>query len=564
MSTTEQLERGGRAPAEVASAVAEAAPGGGADGRGSLRWRDLLLAGVALLALAIVVFGYHVRHGSFYYDDWSNAALSAYPAKPGLLGSLEAFWTVTGYRPMLALYLPVLHAVLGTHEHVQLAWAVLLGVFLSVSLFALLRTLGLERIHAFAIAALALIFPASDATRLWATSATASLVAGMYFCGLVLALRGLDSSSRRARISYHAGALALYLAAISMYELVATVAIVSGVFYVWRGGLRRGLKLFAVDLTAIVLLLGYTVSQSKIDKSTSLSESVEHARAIFDQGWSVFAASAEPFGNPSHAVVLAALGVAVALGGVVWWRLPRTDPARREIGTWLILAVAATLWMWVAWSVFIPAAPYYAPGRLGVGNRVNALAGIGVVTALYAVVMLLASTVCRLLHVRARVATAVGLLAAAALAVGYVHIVERDDAAWNLASHWQNRVLDVLRTRVSRPTTNATIFAFEYPSYTTPGVPTFASSWDLNGAVKLLYHRRAIAGYPVIAGASMVCSPTGVYPEGAGYTSQFVANYGQAYLVDIGTERVAAPRTQAECQRELASFAPGPFELSTS
>jgi len=525
---------------------------------------DLALASFVLLVLAVIVFRSHITHGSFYYDDWSNQALSAYPPKPGFLGSIEAYWELTGYRPLLALYLPTLNAILGTHQHMQLAWAVLLAVFMAASLFALLITLGLQRIHALAISALALVFPASDATRLWATSATASLVIGMYLWGLVLALRGLASSDRRARIWYHAGALALFLAAISIYELVATVALVSVAFYIWRGGLRRALKLFAIDISAIIVLLAYTLSKNKIDKATSFGESVDHARAIFDQGLSVIAASAEPFGAPSRTVVLVVLLAAMVIGGLIWWRLPSADTARRSIGSWLAVAVAATLWAWVAWAVFIPAASYYAPGRLGVGNRVNALAGIGVVTAVYAVVMLLATILCRLLNVRAAVATALGLLAAVALGIGYVREIDHDKVAWDLASRWQNRVLYVLREQIPRPAPGATIYAFDYPSYTAPGVPTFASSWDLNGAVKLLYHRSAIAGYPVIAGVTMVCAANRLYPSGAGYTVQFGASYDSAYLVDVGTGRVAVPRTRAECLREISAFAPGPFELSTS
>src|SRR5438105_13864204 len=331
----------------------------------SLTKRELALASFALLVLAVIVFGSHIRHGGFYYDDWANAALNAYPSRPGFLGSLEAFWELTGYRPLLASYVPLVHTALGTHQHMQVAWGVLLGVVMAASLFALLRALGLARVHALAISALALIFPASDATRLWATSATASLVISMYLWGLVLALRGLDTTDRRARIWYHAGALGLFLAAISIYELVATVTLVSVVFYVWRGGLRRALKLFVIDVSAITLLLVYSLSKNKIDKASSVSESLDHARAIFDQGLSVIAKSAEPFGAPSRIPVLAVLLAGLALGGLVWWRLPTADSARRSIGKWLVVAVAATLWTWAAWAVFVPAAAYYAPGRLG-------------------------------------------------------------------------------------------------------------------------------------------------------------------------------------------------------
>jgi len=148
-----------------------------------------------------------------------------------------------------------------------------------------------------------------------------------------------------------------------------------------------------------------------------------------------------------------------------------------------------------------------------------------------------------------------------ALGIGYVREIDHDKVAWDLASRWQNRVLRVLREHVQRPPSRATVYTFGYPAYTAPGVPTFASSWDLNGAVKLLYHRLRISGYPAIAGVTMTCTANGMYPSGAGYTVRYGASYGLAYLVDVGTGRVAVPGTSAECRREVLTFAPGPYEL---
>jgi hypothetical protein len=533
--------------------------------------REVALVALGLAAFALIVFRAHITHGSFYYDDWSNAALNAYPPSPGFSGSLKAFWQLTGFRPMLALYMPMLYTVLGTHEHAQLAWAVLLVAFMATALFAVLRTLGIQKVHALLISALAIIFPASDATRLWPTAATASLVIGVYLCGLLLALRGLAATGRRTRIAYHAGAVALYLVAIATYELVATVALISVLIYAWQGGVRPALKRFAVDVTAIVVLLAYTVSQSKIDKSHSLGESVSHAGTIFDQSLTIIASAAEPFGSPSRDVVITLLLAVLLLGAIVWWRLPRNDGARRSIGGWLLTAIAATLWAWAAWAVFVPADPYYSPERLGVGNRVNAVAGVCVVIAVYATAMVAISVVSRLVRGRRRgtssnprVAVAAGLVVALALGIGYVRKLDHDDSAWNLASRWQNRVFDSLRGGLPHPREGATIYAFDYPAYTDPGVPTFASNWDLNGAVKLLYHRSSISGYPAVVGVSMICTSDSVYPSGDGYTAQFGARYGLAYLIDVSTGQVAAPRSRTECARDVPQFRPGPLELFPS
>jgi hypothetical protein len=40
-----------------------------------------------------------------------------------------------------------------------------------------------------------------------------------------------------------------------------------------------------------------------------------------------------------------------------------------------------------------------------------------------------------------------------------------------------------------------------------PGVPVFGDSWDLGGALKLLYDDPAVGGYPVTSGAPIACNP---------------------------------------------------------
>jgi hypothetical protein len=219
--------------------------------------------------------------------------------------------------------------------------------------------------------------------------------------------------------------------------------------------------------------------------------------------------------------------------------------------------------------VFIPANPYYSPGELGVGNRVNALAAVGIVTTVLAVGMVLGSVawllVGRVAHLGIAagrtLATSAGLAVAFALGVGYAHEVKHDVYTWDLASHWQFAVVGSLRSRIPDPPAGSTIYAFGYPAYTAPGVPVFAASWDLNGAVKLLYRTGKISSYPAIAGVRMVCGATLIYPQGAGYTSRFGSAYGRAYLIDVSTGLIARPQTQAQCRREASHFAPGPLEL---
>lgn len=115
MTTPGQLEASSPALVEPATTVParaepQQAPRRPRQGNGP-SLREVAFATVALGVFAFLAFRSHITHGSFYYDDWSNAALTAYPPHSGFFGSLEAFWELTGYRPLLAFYIPTLHTI---------------------------------------------------------------------------------------------------------------------------------------------------------------------------------------------------------------------------------------------------------------------------------------------------------------------------------------------------------------------------------------------------------------------------------------------------------------------
>ncbi len=523
------------------------------------RLREMVFVGLLLVVLAAAVFGAHIRKGSFYYDDWANAAIATYPPKPGFWGVFEVFWQRTGFRPFAVPYTVVRLEVLGLHQHAQIAWAVFLAVLMSLALYRAFTELRFERIHAGLIAGLVLVFPFSDSTRLWTMTATASLVIALYLVGLVLALRGLEETARRTRVLYHAGAVACFMGAVSTYETVATVALASVVFYLLRTTWRRALKLFTVDAIAIGAVLVWELSQSKINMANSANGgAVSHARLIFNQGLQILTKSGLPFGAPSEALVLGLLGGALVLGGLLWWRLPRADSARPELARWLLVVIGGLAFAGVAWAVYIPANPYYSPLTEGLGNRVNVVAAIGLVTAAYGVAMLVGTLVVRGLRAPPRWSVAFGLVAALVLGVGYVRYVRTDESAWDLAARNEGIVLQTLRQQLPHPVADSTIFTFGHPNEVAPGVVVFASSWDLNGAVELLYHDPSLNAYPLRPGSAITCGPKLLYPIGEGYGPAFGKPYGLAYLVDIGGKRVVSPSNQTQCNAVAHTFVPGP------
>jgi hypothetical protein len=529
------------------------------------RLRELVFVGLLLVVLAGAVFERHVRSGGFYYDDWSNAARTVF-APHGYFGAIHAFRSITGFRPLALLYVPAIHEILGLHPHEQIAWGICLAVLMSAAVYLALTAIGLERVHAFLIAALVLVFPFSDATRMWATAATAHLVVALYLFGLVLALRGLDATTRRSAVLHHAGAVGLYMIAVSAYEIVATVALCSVVLYAyhagltheqWQGSLKRALRRFAVDVLAIGGVLAWTVSQSGIDQVHSTQGGFHHVGVIFDEGLSLLALTALPFGSPTRTIALVLMGAIIVLGAIVWRSSGALALSRREIGRWVVVTVGGLGYAFVAWAVFVPADPYYSPSQLGLGNRVNIVAAIGLVTATYAAVMLAGTLIFAGLKRRRSFAAALGAITALTLGVGYIHHVSADISAWNLASRDQQIVLSTLRQRLPHPAPGSTILTFGFPAWTAPGVPVFAASWDLNGAAKLLYGYSSLRAYPMLAGSSIACGSESVYPTGDGYGPRFGKRYGYVYLVDIASGHVAAPHNRAQCVTEAPSFQPG-------
>src|SRR4051812_21841981 len=216
------------------------------------RLAEVAVASGLLLILGVLVFLPHLRHGGFYYDDWANGALARYPGNGNSFGdALTAYWNLTSYRPVLVLYVPLTHIVFGTHMHVHLLWSVGLGVLESASLYLLLRSLGMERLHSWLIAALVLVFPTTDSTRLWATASMTSLAISLYLLGAVLAVRALRNPPRRLW-PVHLASVALYVLSVATYEATAGLVVFSFLLYrcvtSWRLALRRT----AVDVAALL------------------------------------------------------------------------------------------------------------------------------------------------------------------------------------------------------------------------------------------------------------------------------------------------------------------------
>jgi hypothetical protein len=535
---------------------------GVADTEGPQRpsWREIALVTAGLAALGAVVFGTHVLHRGFYYDDWANYARTRWPKNGnGFIAAVRDTFHAFGYRPMLAIYLPALYTVFGARMALHLAWILVLAIGLSTALYVLLRELAIPRLEAGAIAALVLIFPFSDSTRLWTTAGTGSLTSGLFVVGLVLSLRAFDEPDRRRSLRLHVAGASFYLFSMLFAE-VASVAIPAAfVLYAYRAGWRRALPRSLIDTAVIAGPAYYIASNSTIPQAGSdLSTRISRVRALTDQSLTIATRSLDPWVSQGRNELLW-LALAISAAATVYAFFGPRATVRRELRRWLLAIPVTLVGLAAAYAIYIPADPYYVPLQPGVGNRVNVLAALALVALATAVVALVATLVTAPLPETRRRLVAACLMGVALVAIGdrYARTTRADAAQYDRAFTREQSILGVLRTRLPTPPHSSMIFVVGHPIFEAPGIPVFAASWDFHGAVEYIYRDRTIRGLPILPGVTLSCGPTRVFP--ATYGPANGARYGRAYLFEVPSQQVLPLDNQKACQAAAATAVPGPF-----
>ena len=520
---------------------------------------ELVLVGMLLLGLGAVVFGPHVRDGGFYSDDWAAAAEYQAGAGEGVVEALAGATnpTLLAFRPLLALVLPLPHALFGLDPRGHLALAIVLGVLASLCLYVLLRTVSIERLHAGAIAALVLVFPWSDATRLWPTASANNLALCLYLLGAVVALHGLRHAGRRGR-ALHAGALCLYVLSVLTYE-VAALAILAGgpPLYALCSTWSRALWRWPWDVVAVGAALAL-VALNTPRELRAPGELLARAWMFADEGLALLAAAALPFGSLPRLAVLAAMAVVIGASAALARTLAPGDPERAALRRWLCVALAGALAIVLGYAMFVPGEDHYSPLKDGLSNRINLLAAIGHVTLVYAVAVLGALLVARTWGgVPGRTAAlALPAIAAGALALGYASEVRVHMAGYFRTTDYQDRLIALIRAEVRAPS-EATIYTFGQRVYTAPGLASFRH-WDLKGAVRVALADPTLDAYPIYPGVEWACGASSMHPRSRFYSAeQSLSAYGKGVWVDLASGRAVLVRSRAQCLALQASFRPG-------
>ncbi|MFI4985559.1 MAG: hypothetical protein ACHQAV_06205 [Solirubrobacterales bacterium] len=503
---------------------------------------EIVACAVVLGLITIAMCAAHIRSGGFYYDDWSVLELGRFPPPGGLLHDL---WLYYGQRPGQVLYYDTLDRALGLHASLRLALAAAMVLIEATCLYLLLRRLGLGARDGLAIAALSLTFPFSDSVWLWGILSLTSLAIAASLLGVILALRALESSGPRA-LALHTASLLLYAFGILSYEVFAVAGCLVGLLYVRAVGLRRARARWALDVVTIATTLALARAVLPIDIATpsrtqSLAGMVAHLGLIARSGARLAGASALPLGEVSPWIGAGLLAAVLAAAAALRGRLASSDALRAQLGGWLAVAGAGAVLAVAAWSVYVPAPAHYSPTAAGTVNRMNALAAIGIVIAVYSCLLLLVSMVGRLLRFpRAAVAPAAAALAVA-LGAAYLRQTAADARAWDAAAADQHRLLADLHAALPRLAPTTIVYAFDAPSTVGPGIPVLNTTLDLTSAIRIAYSSPKLVGVPVVRAASVACGRRGPLAGGVG------GSYGSSYLVDVGARQAIRLSGREQC-----------------
>jgi hypothetical protein len=518
-----------------------------------------------LLVIALLVYGSHVRDGGWVGDAWlTRAWYSAYP-HTDFFSTVGHFLELNsmGARPANAVYRVALNELFGGDTTAWLAWQAASCVCMCLAIYALLRELNLAFLDAAGPVLLLAVFPASASLWFWSPVVHASLAITLGSVGFLLALRAFRAGGRKG-LALHAVSLLLFVLSVLLYEVCLPVFLASVLLYrlrvPWRIAVRRWLCDCVVLVPLALLVTGSTEAHDQ-----DLSGAISHAGDMAAQLPEFLFGRLLPFGSvrPLAFALIAAIYVIAA---VVLSRLPAASPTRRRLRFLFGLTGAGLVLIALGYLIYAPGLNYYLPLTRGVGDRVNAVAGIGWILALYALLAMVALLVTRALRLRPVYAGLATAALALAVGVSWLAPLADESRAYVTAYREGNRVLDIVGRAVPDPPRGTAIWTFGQPVEISPGVPLFANYWNMTAGVVLLYHDHRIRSFVGLPGTSFECRPDGLVPlqdpeypaPPAGELGRFGSRYGRTYFLDTIDGQFVNIETRAQCLELSDAFPRSP------
>jgi hypothetical protein len=517
--------------------------------------REVLLSAALLAVLALAIYMPHIVRGGWYSDDWVHVA--AMSEAGGLLDAVGAMSDRT-HRPGLALSLSLFHAIAGEGQAGYLVIGAILAAVQAWLFYLVLRVLGLRATVAGAGAAIFVVLPIIDSTRLWMAAFPIQVSGMLYLLGVLVALHGVSSARGRRAVAWHLGAGVLYFAAVLTYELVAGLVALAPLLYAVHAGWRPATRRILPDLASIGLALAILVSRGAENREADLAPVALWDRAVQTAGEAEVVFRwlfpwPEVLAGPIGLLVLLAgmLGAGIAIG--------RGDDSGRSLAAWAKIAGLASLFTLAGLVMLLPADPYFVPRISGIGNRTGAFAAFGAVLLLIALIVLALAGLGALLR-RPRLGF---LLAAAMVAVTGLNLAARElrqQEPWADSWQQQQQIVATADTALDgRLPAGAAVISFGHTTYILPAdVSVFANNWDFRGALWETYDQPDVTAQPWLEG--MACGPNGMVVPDAGSSASGSEPYPYRRLIFFNAAtRTADPvRSRAACEAAVGEILGAP------
>jgi hypothetical protein len=517
---------------------------------------EIVVCALLLAATGALLFGSHIEHGGRYSDDWAGAAEFQFQADGDFGRMVDRFNDRVGARPLLGVSQAARHALWSNDLVAQHALAVALGGIASLLFFVLLRTLGMAAVWAGAAALLSFVFPWGDSDRLWLTGGPTQLCVIFYFAGCLTAARGIRTQGVPGGL-WHAGAVGFYLLSVLVYEGAGVAILLTGLLYIALAGWRKARWRWAADVAVILPAL---VALSILhNHGPGARAYLSGLRDLPGEGTTAVLQALVPVhvGTAWRALI-----VVVGVGILVWAVRALAPAARRSLIPPTAAILVALLALGVAWLPFLGAGE--PPTATGIDNRGNLLAAFVMALLVVAIGWLCAEIAQKVVR-RQWAGPVAAVVVVATTGAGWLLIARSHADAYGRAADIQERILAGLRDAVPSPPPGATIFSLASQAQSARGVPVFSETWDLNGAVRLLWDDRTLHGFPIVGAARLRCGKQSVTPRSprlqatavleSGLGDKQAAAYGRAFIYDGRSARAFRVDDRIRC-RELVSTIP--------
>ncbi len=512
---------------------------------------------LGLLALALAVYLPYALEGGWYYDDWALYATFDRAGESWASQFSSCTSSIPAGRKLTCLYHVTEFHLFGNDRAAYHLTAIAFLVAMATLAYAILRRCRLPWQWAAVIAALVILFPSSDSTRLWPTGAIGQYVIVIELTGVLLVLIALERRRRAAAIALHALGTVLFVVAMLTYEITIPLVALNGLVY-WaarrdRAALWRGAADFALAACFVLYRLiveppdpagGFTVDRTP-------AETLNRALDLVNAAWRTWH---ETF-LPGTLGTIGVIGV-IALSTLLFATQPRM---RHRLLPWLALLGASLAVAGAATFVFLTANDIYLPQVHSVFNRVTLPATIAYVGIFIALVGLGYEILRRFVSVPYAAAVSAAVVV---LASGYHQLRVSTDhkRAWEASWVEQQIALDGYATATRKLSDQSRVLGTGAPIWEVGFVPIFAATWDLGNALDYTTPFEPSEALPLQA--NMFCGRRGIVADGVLLTPYRVPEW-PLYLIDA-TRRAARPvDSQASCQRAIAAWGRPPLFAPT-